>query len=363
MPKAVLRDTSKCGGPEIFTVEDVPAVNPFLFGQWCQFSFLTDPSVKKLGPYDVAIKVSYTSVNPAEVKLAAERSPCLDQKDDKGKPALCIPGADFSGVVEAIGAKVTKFAVGDEVFGETSPNSVYYGSGTWAEEMVTQEDYVVKKPKGLPFDIAGSLGTVAVTAMTAIKYYMGGWGQDCGGQKILVIGGSTATGMMLIQIAKAYGAAFVAATCSSKNADLVKSLGADLVLDYASQDWATELLGKDLDVIYDCVGGGASWCNSSKVLKPSWGKYIAVTGIEPEAPYGATLNRKFWSFFGNPAFYSLKRCPNTEYLAEVARLQGEGKLKLIIDSEFPFTTEGVRAALEKVAGRHTSGKVVIKIAA
>jgi len=132
---AVLRDTSKCGGPEIFAVEDVPAANPYLFGQWCQFSFLTDPSVKKLGPYDVAIKVSCTSVNPAEVKLAAERSPCLDLKDQKGKPALCIPGADFSGVVEAIGAKVAKFAVGDEVFGETSPNSVC-GSGTlWERYM------------------------------------------------------------------------------------------------------------------------------------------------------------------------------------------------------------------------------------
>jgi len=348
MPKAVVRDNSQSGGPETFCVREVPAINPY---------FCSCQSVRKaprsLGSYDVAVRVAYTSVDPAELKIGA----------DKYSSTSCVPGTDFSGLVIAIGDKVTKYAVGDEVFGEIAQSSASYGNGTWSEETITQEDCCVLKPPTMPFTIAGSLGSIALTSMTAIKYYSG---DIMGGQKILVIGGCTGTGMMLIQLAKAYGSAFIAATCSSGNEARMHSLGLDLVLDESSKDWTADLpilVQNNLDVIYDCVGGTAHWDYSLKVLKPSWGKYITVPGTEGESLPGlaGTFNRKFWSFFGYPAYYEVKTCPNAEYLAEVVRLIEAGKVKVFIDSEHPFTTEGVRAALERASGRDASGRVLIKI--
>jgi len=347
-PRAVVRDAAQYGGSEIFSIQDVSPILPNI-----------------LGPNDVIVKMAFTSVNPAEVKIAHGAVRFLESGGARNS-GWRIPGADFSGTVTAIGANVTKVAVGDEVLGEIATSSIFSGNGTWAEEMITQEDYCLKKPSTMPSDIAGALAMVAHTSMTAIRYYMGG----AGGQRVLVIGGSSGTGMMAIQIMKAHGAAFVAATCSAKNVALVQSLGADLVIDYTTQDWTIELRGKDLDVVYDCVGGRSHWYNCPKVLKPSWGKYIAVAPDDPDADVscslllgmvGGSINRKFWSFFGHPGYYMVQSSPNAEYLAEVVRLHADGKLKVVIDSVHPFTTEGVRAALDKVAGRHTSGKVLIKI--
>ncbi|KAL3708614.1 zinc ion binding protein [Talaromyces marneffei ATCC 18224] len=176
-----------------------------------------------LRPHQCLIKISSTSLNPADYKVP-EDAPSLLWKCVVSSPAS--PGMDFSGVVVATGAKVTNVRIGQRVFGCLPLPRQY---GTLAEYSVADAGLVVPVPEGVDLDDAATVGIAGQTALQVIK------GQVQSGDHIFINGGSGGVGTYAIQIAKAYGC-HVTATCSTRNVELLKSLGADEVLDYTTVD-------------------------------------------------------------------------------------------------------------------------------
>jgi NADPH:quinone reductase-like Zn-dependent oxidoreductase len=187
-------------------------------------------SVEKPTPKDdeVLIRVHAASVNAAEGHLVRGK-PFLIRLMGLGllKPQHTIPGAAIAGRVEAVGRNVTQFQPGDEVFGDLSK----CGWGGFAEYVCAREDAVALKPANLTFEQAAAVPLAAVTALQALRDK----GQIQPGQKVLINGASGGVGMFAVQIAKSFGAE-VTAVCSTRNVDLVRSLGADYVLDYTHQE-------------------------------------------------------------------------------------------------------------------------------
>jgi len=207
------------GPPEVFAVEDVAEPTP--------------------GPKDVLVEVHAASVNPVDWKIRSG-----------GQRALIhysLPwtlGLDFSGTVVAKGDEVTRFDVGDEVYG--SPT--HRRQGTYAERLVVREKEIAKKPTNLTHQEAASLPLVGLTAWNALVTK----GKLKKGDKALIHAGSGGVGTFAIQLAKSLGA-HVATTCSARNEELVRSLGADEVIDYREKRFEEELEGYDL--VLDAIGG------------------------------------------------------------------------------------------------------------
>ena len=176
------------------------------------------------------------------------------------------------------------------------------------------------------------------------------------GQKLLVLGGSSGTGLFAIQLAKSVGA-HVACTASANKTpdgtsklDLVKSMGADVVIDYKTQEWATELAGQDYDLIYDCVGDDKDWVNAPKVLKKGGGLFVSIANFSPTDP-DKSPDYKFANGIVKSSGKDLKALVD---LAEA------GKLKVCVDEHFAF--DKVKEALSKSLTARSGGKLVIDVA-
>ncbi len=202
-------------------------------------------------PRDVVIQVRAASVNPVDGKIA--------QGYAKARMTLNFPhvlGRDCSGVVTKVGADVKEFAVGDEVWGVADQTRW----GTHADLVAIDASTVAKKPAGTDHVGAASLCVAGLSAWAGIVTT----GQVSSGQKILVHAGAGGVGSIAIQIAKHRGAT-VAATGSAKNLDFIRSLGADIVIDYTKGDFADAI--KDCDLVFDLMGGDVRY-HSFRVLKP-----------------------------------------------------------------------------------------------
>ncbi|MEU9883501.1 NADP-dependent oxidoreductase [Streptomyces phaeochromogenes] len=309
-----------------------------------------------VGADDVLVRIRAASVNP------------LDRMIRDGEMKTILPyevpfvlGNDLAGVVVEVGAAVTRFAVGDEVFARPDKNRI----GTFAELIAVHQDDVAIKPATLTMEEAASLPLVALTSWQALVERA----HIQPGQKVLIHAGSGGLGTIAIQLAKQLGA-YVATTTSTPNVDLVKRLGADVVVDYKKQ--AFEAVLRDYDVVLDSLGG-ETLKKSLDVLKPG-GKVISVAG-PPDAAFGRELG-------ANPAIrlvmsaLSLRtrraaRRRNVTYsflfmkasggqLRELTPLIETGKIRPVVDTVFPF--ESAREALEYVeAGRPKAGKVVVRM--
>jgi NADPH:quinone reductase-like Zn-dependent oxidoreductase len=260
-------------------------------------------------------------------------------------PKARIRGIDVAGTVEAIGKSVTRFQVGDEVFGTCD--------GSFAEYASAREEQLVFKPANLTFEQSAAVPTSAFGALQALRD-KGGIGP---GQKVLIVGASGGVGMFAVQIAKAFGAE-VTGVCSTTKLDLVRSIGADHVVDYTRDDVTRS--GQRYDLILE-MGGRQSLSRLRRTLTPL-GTLVLVGGEGGSRWIGGT-DRWMRALVLSP-FVSQRLCvltlkENTEDLQFVKKLIEDGKLTPLIDRTYSLSEAA--DALRYLRDGHARGKVVITV--
>jgi len=256
-------------------------------------------------------------------------------------PKIRVLGVDFAGEIEEIGSAVTKFKRGDHVFGAAEPKM-----GAHAEYIALSEaDSVVKKPDAMSWQQAAALPLAGYTALYFIRDLAKIKAQD----KILIIGASGGIGTYAVQLAKYYGAE-VTGVCSGANLDLVKSLGADQVIDYTKQEYAKS--GAACDFIFD-IPGKISYSRGKGLLKKK-GVYL-VNLIELPELVQMIRSR----FFGGRKVKGGMAVSSAEYLTFLSTLFEQGKLKVVIDREYPL--DKISEAFAYVEQGHKKGNVVINV--
>lgn len=258
-------------------------------------------------------------------------------------PRSRIRGADLAGQVEAVGRNVTRLKTGDEVFG--------VGIGAFAEYAVSAEDRLAPKPRSLSFEQAAAIPIAGCSALQGLRDK----GQVKPGQRVLIHGAGGGVGTFAVQIAKALGA-HVTAVTSGRNLDLVRSIGADEAIDYATEDFT--LRGRRYDVVFD-NGGNRSYADCQRVLVPN-GRLVLCG-----APNG------MWRLASRMLVGTITPRAGTQRMSFLARvthgdlvalkeLVEAGKLSPVIDRQYPLSE--VPNALRYVGTRQARGKVVIAVA-
>ena len=291
--------------------------------------------ISKPTPVDnqVLIQVYAATVNPFDYKVRKGY-----MKDSMPLKLPLTLGGNLSGVVVEVGKDVKNFAVGDAVFGQSY--AFGGGSGAIAEYAVSNVDNIALKPKSINHTEAGSLPLVGVSAIQALEQHM----HLQKGQKVLIHGGAGGIGSIAIQLAKHIGA-YVATTVSSKDKEFAKSLGADEIIDFKSQDFS-EIL-KDFDAVYDTVGGDTT-DKSFKVLKKG-GVLVSMLGLPKEA-----LAKEY-----NVTVIGQNTQTNAKNLSRLAELVDQGAIKPVVDKVFPF--DQTKEAFAYAETAHPRGKAVIDI--
>lgn len=315
----------------------------------------------KVGPYQLLIQVHASSINPIDWKLMGGLLNIIPHCILHHKPSLEAPaqtGMDLSGKVLQIGAKVTKFEVGDDIYGMKN------WPGAMAEQVLLEESHAAYKPTSLSHVQAAALPLAALTSYQGLFHY----GQLQAGQKILILGGSGGTGSLAIEMARDAGAEVIATTCSGHNSAFVKSLGATLVIDYHTTDFAQVLAGQDYDLVYDCVGGRSYWDGAIKVLKKE-GIFVTLIGDEAEhvmtvsslwAKSQQLVSRKLGGLFGwNPTYHLILTNPSGADLTAIGKLVETKKLHVTVDTEYEL--KDFQTAFAKSVQLHTKGKLVLKL--
>ncbi len=321
--KAIVRETY--GPPDVLHLEDVPL-----------------PAVRD---GDVLVKVRAASANAGDWHLL--RGTPLPVRIVAGlrKPKFKIIGNDIAGSVEAVGRNVTQFRPGDQVFGELSR----CGFGAYAEFAVAPEKALALKPANLSFEEAAAIPTAGCTALQALRK-----GRIQRAQRVLVNGASGGVGTFAVQIAKSFGAE-VTAVCSTRNLAVVRSIGADQVLDYTKDDFAA--LGQKYDLIVASNGDRSIW-DYKRALSAN-GTYVMTGGSNRQLTdallFGPLLSR------GRQKLGNLLVKPNQADLLLLKKLCEAGKVKPMVDRRFPLSE--VPAAVRYVEDGHARGKVVITVCA
>lgn len=306
--------------------------------------------IEKPAPADneVLVRVRAASLNPVDghtIRGGWLMRPMSGMR----KPSNTRFGTDFAGVVEAIGKRVTNFKPSDEVFGAKN--------GALADYVCVKADRaIVAKPSNVTFEQAGSVGIAGVTALQGLRDK----GRIQAGQKVLINGASGGVGTFAVQIAKAFRAE-VTAVCSTRNVDLVRSIGADRVIDYTKEDFTKA--DQRYDMIYDLVGNH-SFSERRRILTP---KGICVlagiggAGVHPETL--GRIGRNFWdaflSNFSRPKFvFYIARLTKSD-LNVLRELMQSGKVTPVIDRTYKLnqTAEAVRYMEEG----HARGKIVVTV--
>jgi NADPH:quinone reductase-like Zn-dependent oxidoreductase len=328
--------------------ETMRAVRYHCYGEPSVLGLETVPK-PAVGDSDVLIRVRAASLNPLDWHFT-RGTPYLMRLDAGfGRPEDPRVGVDFAGTVEAVGESVTRFKPGDEVFGRRS--------GALAEYLgVRVCGARTPKPANITFEQAAGVPVAAVTALQALRDK----GHLAPGQKVLINGASGGVGTFTVQIAKALGAEVTAVT-SGRNAELVRILGADRVIDYAKEDFARGAARYDL--IVDNVGN-RSLADLRRVLVPA-GAAVLVGGGGPKdgrwigpliMPIKALLLRPFVR--QKLTFFIAEM--NRADLASLAELMADGKVTPVVDRIYPL--EQAAAALRYLEEGHARGKVIVSIA-
>jgi NADPH:quinone reductase-like Zn-dependent oxidoreductase len=255
-----------------------------------------------------------------------------------------VPGSDIAGVVEDVGESVTQFGPGDEVFG--------WCKGAFAEYAFTSHDALTLKPANLTFEQAAAVGVSAFTALQALRDR----GKVQAGQKVLITGASGGVGTFAVQIAKSFGAT-VTGVCSTRNMDMVRSLGADNVIDYTQEDFTRS--GQRYDLILDNVGNH-SLSDTRKALEP---RGVLLPNGAPVSGWvgglGHVLGALVSSLLVTQQGRSFVSMPNKEDLATLKGLVESGAIEPVIDRTFPLSKTA--EAIEHVGAGHSQGKSVITV--
>jgi NADPH:quinone reductase-like Zn-dependent oxidoreductase len=294
------------------------------------------------GDDEVLIKVRAASVNPAD-RLFRGTSYIIRVLTGLRKPKDARLGRDVAGQVEAVGRNVTQFKPGDEVFGACR--------GAFAEYACTSESALVMKPKNVTFEQAASVPVAALTALQGLRDK----GQIQPGQKVLINGAAGGVGTFAVQIAKSFGAN-VTGVCSTRNVDMVRSIGADHVIDYTREDFTKR--GQRYDLIFDCVGNHAlSACRH--VLNP---KGICVLVGAPHKVWIVlirALKALALSRFVSQKFVMFIARRSKEDLTIMCDLMKTGKVTPVIDKLYRLSE--VPDAIRYLEEGHARGKVVITL--
>jgi NADPH:quinone reductase-like Zn-dependent oxidoreductase len=260
-------------------------------------------------------------------------------------PKTPVPGMDLAGVVEAVGKDVTRFRPGDEVFG--------IGKGTFAEYARAPEAKLAPKPANLTFEQAAAVAVSGLTALQGLRDH----GKVRPGQRVLIIGASGGVGSYAVQLAKAFGAE-VTGVCSTTKVDLVRSLGADHVIDYTRTDFAAGEPG--YDVILD-IGGNSSLSRLRRALAPKGTLVIAggETGGRWLGGYDRQLRAMLLSRFVSQELRTFVAKENHEDMIVLKELIEAGKITPAIDRTYPLAD--APKAIRYVEEGHARGKAVITI--
>ena len=338
---------SPCG-PAPALAGDTPRMHAIVRRCYGGSEALSYEQIAKPVPRDnqVLVRVRAASVNPYDWHMVTGKPYILRLGSGIGAPEHTRVGADFAGVVETVGGKVTKYKPGDEVFGTAG--------GAFAEYVAIGESSssIAHKPARLNFEQAAAMPIAGLTALQALRDQ----GQLQAGQSVLINGASGGVGTFAIQIAKAHGAR-VTAVCSTRNVELVRSLGADQVIDYTREDFTGR--AERYDLILDNVGNH-SFHALRKVLVPK-GRVVLVGGpkgpwVDPFIPL---IKGEIVAPFVDEQFLWFVASITTRDLEAMADLAQQGKLRSAIGNRYAL--RDVPAALDYLGGRHASGKVVIQV--
>ncbi|AKJ30170.1 NADP-dependent oxidoreductase [Caldimonas brevitalea] len=279
------------------------------------------------GPGEAAVRIEAASVNPLDLKILTGAMQSVFPVE--------LPytlGTDMSGVVESVGTGVTSVRPGDRVVGRLEPTA----GGAFAEHALVPATALCVLPPEIPHEQAAALPTAAGTAWQALFKV----GQLMPGQRVLIHAAAGGVGSFAVQLAKRAGAQVVA-TASARNQALVRDLGADQVLDYRDAAFWEGLQG--LDLVLDTVGGD-TLARSWQVLGPG-GTLLSI--VDPNVAARGSSQAQFVFFRHEP-----------DVLNRVLAAVQTGELKVVLDSLHPLDRAG--AALQRVAGRHARGKVIVR---
>ncbi|MGG0456964.1 NADP-dependent oxidoreductase [Bacillus mycoides] len=308
---------------------------------------MTEVPTPEINEYEVLAEIHAASINPIDFKI----------RDGKVKILLkyempLILGNDFSGVIVKVGAKVTRFKVGDEIYARPRKNKI----GTFAEYISIHEDDIALKPKNLSFEEAASIPLVGLTSYQALHDTM----QLQKGKKILIHAGSGGVGTFAIQLAK-----IMCATVATTASDA----GADKIINYKTEKFEDIL--KNYDAVFDTIGG-TTLEKSFDIIK-SGGKIVSVSGM-PNARFGKEFGSGFFKTLlfslASNKLTSLEKKHNAQYsflfmkpsgnqLRIIANYIESGKIKPVIDRIFPF--EDAQKAMEYSESGRAKGKIIVKI--
>jgi NADPH:quinone reductase-like Zn-dependent oxidoreductase len=303
--------------------------------------------IEKPTPADdeVLVKVVAAAVNPLDWHFMRGTPYLLRLLSGIGAPEFAGLGVDFAGTVEAVGSNVTGFKPGDEVFGGSN--------GVFAEYVtVGKGGALALKPANVSFEQAASAPIAAITALQALR--------DLGklepGQTVLINGASGGVGTFAVQIAKSFGAE-VTGVCSTRNVEMVLSIGADHVIDYKQEDYTQS--GEKYDVILDMVGNH-SLLENRRALK-SGGTFIIVGGAKGNwlGPMMGPIKALMLSPFVDQEFVMILAEMREDDLAILGELMQAGTVTPVIDSRYPLSK--VAAALEHSEEGHARGKIIIEV--
>jgi NADPH:quinone reductase-like Zn-dependent oxidoreductase len=324
--KAIVQDVY--GGPDVLELRDVPVPVP--------------------AEDEVLVRVRASSVNAADWHLMRGK-PYFMRLVGFGirTPTVQVRGMDVAGVVEAVGSKVTTLRSGDEVYGQGDMKK-----GTFAELAAVKESSLSPKPASLSFEEAGAVPLAALTALQGVR--------DSGGVKpghrVLINGASGGVGTFAVQIAKALGAE-VTAVCSTRNVELVRSLGADHVVDYTRDDFTRA--GERYDVVFDLVAN-RSLSALRRALAPR-GTLVLSGGGGGRflGPMPLILRSVLVNLVAGQRLASLSESVNAADLAYLADLIEKGDVRPVIDRSYPLAEAA--AAIRHLEDEHARGKIVITV--
>jgi NADPH:quinone reductase-like Zn-dependent oxidoreductase len=325
--KAIVRDSY--GSPDILELTDIDKPEP--------------------ADDEVLVRVHAASVNPADWHILRGAPYIARMQFGLRKPKDRVLGCDVAGHIEAVGKDVTMLQPGEEIFG--SP--FMHGLGAFAEWVCISEDLLAPKPATLSFEQAAAVPLAALTALQGLRDY----GRIEPGHKVLIIGASGGVGTFAVQIAKSFGAE-VSGVCSTRNVEMVRSIGADHVIDYTKDDFTQS--GHKYDLIFQLAGTlSPSECRSALTSNGT----LVISSGESEGrwigPVDRVIKALVLSGFVSQKMASFTVKANREDLQLLKQFIEAGKLTPVIDRTYPLAQ--VPEAIRYLEEGHARGKVVISV--
>ena len=296
----------------------------------------------EIGDGEVLVRVHAASIHVGDWILMTGVPYVMRFATGLGKPKNRVPGTDIAGTVEAVGRDVQRLRVGDEVFG--------WCDGAFAEYASAAEDQLINKPANLTFEQAAAVGVSATTALQLLRDD----GKVQPGQKVLINGASGGVGTFAVQIAKALGADVTGVT-STKNVEMVRSIGADHVIDYTHDDFTKGT--ERYDLILDNVGNH-SMSDTRRGLTPN-GTLISNGGGHSDGKLGRTMRAMLVSMVVRQQASPTVKTQNHDDLVVLKGLVEAGKVTPVIGGTYPLSQ--TPAAIGHVAAGHAQGTVVISV--